>query len=119
MMEYKLSPRLTQYFKDVENERTSDGPLFNEWSKKVKGWIDSEFQRAFDHFGLTFNEAKERAQIKEDENGNKVILIDDKPAFKLDVSDIEIYDSGARVIHSFQRLYNRERIKKPPYGGRQ
>jgi len=29
-MNYILSPRLTQYFKDVENERTSDGELFNE-----------------------------------------------------------------------------------------
>ncbi|ATH93359.1 hypothetical protein [Bacillus glycinifermentans] len=104
-MNYKLNPKLTQYFKDVENERKSDGALFDEFAKKVQGWIDSEFQRAFDRFGLTFNEAKEHVQIKEDENGNKVILIDDRPAFKLDVSDIEIYDSGACVKHSFQRLY--------------
>ncbi|MCY7780022.1 hypothetical protein MOB41_16610 [Bacillus haynesii] len=104
-MNYILSPRLTQYFKDVENERTSDGELFNEWAKKFQKWIDSEFQTTFDHFGLTFNETKERVQIKEDENGNKVILIDDKPAIKLAVSDIEIYDSGARVKYSFQRLY--------------
>ncbi|MED2979525.1 hypothetical protein P4284_22960 [Bacillus swezeyi] len=107
-MNYKLSPRLIQYFKDVENDRKSDGALFNEWSKKVQEWIHSEIQRALDHFGLAFNEAKERAQIKVDENGNKVILIDDKPAFKLDVPAIELYDSGARVIQSFQRLYELE-----------
>jgi len=102
---YKLSPKLTQYFKDVENERKSDGALFNEFDKKVQGWIDFEFQRAFDHFGLTFDEVKERGQIKEDENGNKVLLIDGKPVFKLDVPAIELYGSGARIIQSFQRLY--------------
>ncbi|AYQ17726.1 hypothetical protein OIO07_20620 [Bacillus paralicheniformis] len=107
-MTYRLSPRLKQYFKDIENERKSDGALFDEFSKKVQGWMYSEFQRAFDHFGLTFDEAKERGQIKVDENGNKVILIDDKPAFKLDAPAVELYESGARVIQSFQRLYELE-----------
>ncbi|MCY8408982.1 hypothetical protein [Bacillus haynesii] len=75
-MEYKLSSRLEQKFREIDFESLVVDSLFDESAKKVRQWIDSEIKAAFDHFNLTLDEAEGRAFLEAYKDGTKVLIID-------------------------------------------
>ncbi|MER1249770.1 hypothetical protein NQS42_18270 [Bacillus sp. C10(2022)] len=103
-MEYKLSPRLEQKFKGIEIDELNRNSLFDELGKKVKHLMDSEFKMAFDHFGLTLDEAEGRAFLEEYKDGTKALIIDGETVLIIPKPQYSP-DSPGKATWKIDRLY--------------
>lgn len=74
------------------------------WIKKTIKLIDSEYEKALEHFGLTLDEAKGRAFLEEYKDGTKVLIIDGETVLRIHKPQY----SPLKATWKIDRLYERE-----------